>query len=433
VPEAASDWHGDEQPPSSAEASEGEAPSEWQTPEEPARAEEQAPAEWQGGEAPAEWQAEAEQTATEEAAPAEWQGEAETGPTEAAPAEWQAGSEGPAATEEAPPTEEAAGTQEAAATEEAPAEWHAEGEETQRAPAEWSGSEEPTGEHRAEGEPAAAMEAEGRGEGAEWSHSSGETTEVPQAAPSQEPEREWSAQEPRVSEGEASGEVPQDAWEDEPVEDATDAPAQWREGAEAEAGSEGSAFAAEAPEEGGAIALPGPNEPAIAEAFAESSALEEAPAQEPASPEAGTYGEDVPLAYEGAAEVRESTDRFQRPAITPPFGVQSPSSEAAPEGAATQAEEWPAAEATQEELEWVASEPLSAADLATLAALGIDPADGTGAMRALACLIRVLNRRQAIDVEELAAEIRESRATSAMSDETSSAAEALGDAPPESQ
>jgi hypothetical protein len=34
-------------------------------------------------------------------------------------------------------------------------------------------------------------------------------------------------------------------------------------------------------------------------------------------------------------------------------------------------------------------------------------------MRALACLVRVLNRRQAIDVEELAAEIRESRTSAA--------------------
>jgi hypothetical protein len=53
--------------------------------------------------------------------------------------------------------------------------------------------------------------------------------------------------------------------------------------------------------------------------------------------------------------------------------------------------------------------PLSPADVGTLAALGIDPADGAAAQRMLACLVRVLNRRQAIDLEELAAEIRESR------------------------
>ena len=71
-------------------------------------------------------------------------------------------------------------------------------------------------------------------------------------------------------------------------------------------------------------------------------------------------------------------------------------------------------EAAQEEVEWVPpAEPLSAADMETLSVLGIDPADGAGAMRALACLIRVLNRRQAIDLDELAAEIRESSAASA--------------------
>src|SRR5712671_618740 len=53
--------------------------------------------------------------------------------------------------------------------------------------------------------------------------------------------------------------------------------------------------------------------------------------------------------------------------------------------------------------------PLSAADLGTLAAVGLDSSDAAGAQRMLACLVRVLNRRQAIDLDELAAEIRESR------------------------
>ena len=53
--------------------------------------------------------------------------------------------------------------------------------------------------------------------------------------------------------------------------------------------------------------------------------------------------------------------------------------------------------------------PLSPADLGTLAAIGLDPSDAASAQRVLACLVRVLNRRQAIDLDELAAEIRESR------------------------
>src|SRR5207302_5965865 len=126
----------------------------------------------------------------------------------------------------------------------------------------------------------------GRGE---WSRHGEDATTVPETSPDwggtppqAEAAREWSAQEPRVPETEPEQfqpEVPQDAWEDEPVEDATVAPAQWTEG-EAEAG-EASAFAAESPVAGGPIALPGPKEPAIAEAFAESSALEEAPPEEP--------------------------------------------------------------------------------------------------------------------------------------------------------
>jgi hypothetical protein len=81
--------------------------------------------------------------------------------------------------------------------------------------------------------------------------------------------------------------------------------------------------------------------------------------------------------------------------------------------------------------------PLSPADLGTLAALGLDPADGAAAQRMLACLVRVLNRRQAIDLDELAAEIRESQlaadaATQAQSDEqpgVSSEAEPSADDP----
>jgi hypothetical protein len=53
--------------------------------------------------------------------------------------------------------------------------------------------------------------------------------------------------------------------------------------------------------------------------------------------------------------------------------------------------------------------PLSPADLGTLAAIGVDPSDAASAQRVLACLVRVLNRRQAIDLDELSAEIRESR------------------------
>jgi len=356
--------------------------------------------------APREWSDGADASAQEaQQAPAEWQTEDQTQPADDAPAEWQA---------------------EQPATEEAPAEWHASGEapqEAEAAPSEWSSAEEPAAS--AEAAPAEWHEEETAPDEApaEWQEAAPETSSDQGGTPVQEEApREWSAQEPRVPEAESQdvqSEVPQDAWEDVPVEDATEAPAQWSESAENEEG-EGSAFAAEAAP-GSPIALPGPNEPAIAEAFAESGAAEEAsPAEEPAAvaheePAAWTDRGDVRGAessYEGAgSNAEESTDRFRTPTASQTLAGEASSEEPARED---QTDEWPPQEATQEEVEWAAApEALSAADVATLGALGIDPGDGAGAMRALACLVRVLNRRQAIDVEELAAEIRESQASSA--------------------
>lgn len=57
--------------------------------------------------------------------------------------------------------------------------------------------------------------------------------------------------------------------------------------------------------------------------------------------------------------------------------------------------------------------PLSPADLGTLASVGVDPNDGVAALRLLAALVRLLHRRQLLDLDEVAAEIRESRAQGA--------------------
>ena len=92
--------------------------------------------------------------------------------------------------------------------------------------------------------------------------------------------------------------------------------------------------------------------------------------------------EEAPAAAEGAAE-RESTERFAR-----------------------QDAGW-----IGEALE--GATPLSPADLGTLASIGIDPGDGVGALRLLATLIRILNRSQLIEPDELRAEIRESREAAA--------------------
>src|SRR5205823_14542745 len=96
---------------------------------------------------------------------------------------------------------------------------------------------------------------------------------------------------------------------------------------------------------------------------------------------------EVPAVYEAEAE---PTDRFQRPLATVPSGSTAATAERAAAPDEDQTDEWPqAAEAPQEEVAWLApAESLSAADVATLSALGIDPGDATGAIRALVCLVR---------------------------------------------
>jgi hypothetical protein len=60
-----------------------------------------------------------------------------------------------------------------------------------------------------------------------------------------------------------------------------------------------------------------------------------------------------------------------------------------------------------------ATTPLSAADTGTLGSLGVDPNDGVSALRLLAALMRILNRRQLLEIDEIAGEIRESRSQAA--------------------
>jgi type IV pilus assembly protein PilB len=375
------------------------APADWEVGEERQAAE--VPAQWQAApaeEAPAEWQDETTEAtpAAEEAAPAEWQVEAErTEPSGEAPAAWETPEE-PSQGAEASPAEWQAGSEGGEAAAEAPAEWRTESEQTEPAEAgeqRWAAAAEAPPEETA---PAEWGAAEGVDHAGEWVAQGGETAEVPETSadfgspqPPSGPQGEWSTQEPRIASAEAStDEVPQDVWEDVPVEDTTEAPAEWTE---SEPG-EPLAAAAEA-EPAGPVALPGPEEPVAEEAGPAAVAV-------------------VAAEYEVEAE---STDRFQRPLATPPVGSKAVPEEPAPAPGEDQTSEWPqAAEAPEEEVAWLSpGESLSAADVATLSALGIDPGDGTGAIRALVCLVRVLNRRQAIDVEEIAAEIRESRAASA--------------------
>ncbi len=80
---------------------------------------------------------------------------------------------------------------------------------------------------------------------------------------------------------------------------------------------------------------------------------------------------------------------------------------------------WAALPGEGDEQRWAAealdSPPLSRADLSALASIGVEPGDGVGALRLLAAMVRIMNRHQLIDPEELASEIRESREQAAAS------------------
>ena len=122
--------------------------------------------------------------------------------------------------------------------------------------------------------------------------------------------------------------------------------------------------------------------------------LEDPLATEASSDAAAVTPEDAPALHDGHG----STNEFANPL-------------AAAEGSAM-----PVAE--EQDSGWIGealegSTPLSPADLGTLASIGVDPGDGVGALRLLAVLIRILNRNQLIEPEDLREEIRESRAQGA--------------------
>ena len=129
----------------------------------------------------------------------------------------------------------------------------------------------------------------------------------------------------------------------------------------------------------------------------------------------GAYAEDQSDAAASDAGVDAAYDDGAQPAESAyADDAQYAEQDAAASGIAPDGEGWVATGQDQATSGWFgdalsSTMPLSPADLGTLAAIGVDPSDGAAAQRVLACLVRVLNRRQAIDLDELAAEIRESR------------------------
>jgi hypothetical protein len=146
----------------------------------------------------------------------------------------------------------------------------------------------------------------------------------------------------------------------------------------AEAGEEPSGAAAEVASESAAVQ-------ADTSAFEAAGESAEAAPGEPAAPQENPPGESTER-FAGQEDVGEG---WTPSAVPPP--PEAPWIGAALEG----------------------STPLSPADLGTLASIGIGPGDNVGALRLLAALVRMLNRSQLIEPEELRAEIRESCAAGA--------------------
>jgi len=110
----------------------------------------------------------------------------------------------------------------------------------------------------------------------------------------------------------------------------------------------------------------------------------------------GADDESAEVHVESAAAQEESTDEWQG------------------EGRVTMEEDVPADPAERFlDSAFEGSTPLSPADLGALASIGVEPSDGVGALRLLAALVRILNRNQLIEPDDLRAEIRESLAQGA--------------------
>ncbi|HTO97684.1 MAG TPA: hypothetical protein VMK66_11615 [Myxococcales bacterium] len=166
-------------------------------------------------------------------------------------------------------------------------------------------------------------------------------------------------------------------------------------------------------------ALPGPVTDEFANPLQAATPMEEPPSlpmEEPSSPpveEPPSAPAESPVAeVEGqsaqAAEEPAAQEDVPAPATTERFAGQEEIDESwSPQaGPAPQDNRW-----IGEALEGPA--PLSPADLGTLSSIGIEPTDGVGALRLLAALVRMLNRSQLIEPDELRAEIRESCAAAA--------------------
>jgi hypothetical protein len=184
--------------------------------------------------------------------------------------------------------------------------------------------------------------------------------------------------------------------------DASEAHAHEAEAPDAWASSDDPLAAEGAPQdalEGGA----GPDDPLAASDSSESrtyeSASEEVPVADPAAPQFADAADGAAAEEDAAAEPAQTWD--EGPSTELPSDPEG-SYGSSPDGAGS----YPPHMET--------FTPLSEADLGTLASIGVEPSDGMGALRLLAALVRLLNRGQHIEPDELRAEIHQSLAQGAM-------------------
>jgi hypothetical protein len=335
-----------------------------------------------------------------------------------------------------------------AAEEPAPVEEAAPVEHVAEAPDAWASSEDPLAAQSAANDatswsdspPPQAGWSEQQQETSVSAETAAESAAAAEAPAETEAPPEWGempAEEPPAQE--------EPAFEAPPAEEsAAEAPPPEESAAEA-ASPEEPAFEAPSPEESAAEAA-SPEEPAFEAPSPEESAAEAPPPEEPAfeapAPVEPAFEAAPPeeLAAEAAPpeELAAEAPPPEEPAFEAP-PPEEPAFEAPPpeEPAAEAPQPEPPAEFSEEQggikLEgWVAPPPepepqgagwmgqaleavapLSPADLGALASLGVDPNDGVAALRLLAALVRVLNHRQLLDLDEVAAEVRESRAQGA--------------------
>jgi hypothetical protein len=281
----------------------------------------------------------------------------------------------------------------------------------------WSSEEAAAGGEQGWGEQAKAKDTTGEELPVDAILGEASTEQPPQEQSEPPPPEEAQHKEPATAEP-AAAEAP-DAWassedplaaqaEQQPAEGSWAEPASAEETPPAEAAAETAAESVtaetEAPPEWGETE----EQPAAQEAAPEQPAEEKAREEQPVEEQQAQPAAEQPPVEEPAAE--------EPAAEEPAAEFEIPPEEFSEEQGEMKIEGWvaPPREPEPQGAGWLgealeATTPLSPADVGTLSSVGVDPNDGVAPLRALAAILRVLNRRQMLEVDEIANEIRASR------------------------